>query len=164
MDYIIEGQHKLNGEVAVCGSKNCALPLLAATVLTDKEVVLHNCPDIFDVQNMLSLLESLGKKTQRQGETVIVGGEVATTQISREKAVLLRGSGLLLGGLVAKRGSAFLPQTGGCAIGKRPMDIHVDGLRALGVEVDDAEGIVCHGKPIGGKYRLRMPSVGATEN
>lgn len=164
MDYIIEGQHKLNGEVAVCGSKNCALPLLAATVLTDKEVVLHNCPDIFDVQNMLSLLESLGKKTQRQGETVIVGGEVATTQISREKAVLLRGSGLLLGGLVAKRGSAFLPQTGGCAIGKRPMDIHVDGLRALGVEVDDAEGIVCHGKPVGGKYRLRMPSVGATEN
>ena len=112
MDYIIEGQHKLNGEVAVCGSKNCALPLLAATVLTDKEVVLHNCPDIFDVQNMLSLLESLGKKTQRQGETVIVGGEVDTTQISREKAVLLRGSGLLLGGLVAKRGSAFLPQTG----------------------------------------------------
>lgn len=165
MDYIINGKKSLYGDLPVYGAKNCALALLGATVLTTEEIVLKNCPKISDVENMLSLLESLGKKVVRSDETVAVSGPTATTSVPKEKAGLLRGSGLVLGGLVSAYGEAFLPATGGCAIGARPMDIHLQGLRAMevSVEYDDA-GIKCVGKPKGSVFRLRFPSVGATEN
>ncbi len=72
MDYIIEGGRRLSGEIAVCGAKNCALPLLGASVLTDEQIVLHNCPAIVDVFNMLELLKAMGKSVFWQGDTVTV--------------------------------------------------------------------------------------------
>lgn len=164
MDYIIDGKHPLCGELSVYGAKNCALALLGASVLTKDAVTLTNCPQIVDVENMLGLLSALGKNVVRLGETVTVQGDVISA-VPRKKAGLLRGSGLVLGGLVSSCGEAFLPSTGGCAIGARPIDIHLEGLRALGVEVSESEvGVRCFGKPRGGEFTLRFPSVGATEN
>lgn len=164
MDYIIEGEHPLCGELPVYGAKNCALALLGATVLTKEEVTLFHCPQIVDVENMLALLRALGKRVERCGDTVYVEGDVSVC-VPRENAKLLRGSGLVLGGLVGTFGEAFLPSTGGCAIGSRPIDIHLDGLRAMGVDVLQTDGgVKCHGRPLGCNFTLRFPSVGATEN
>ncbi len=164
MDYIIDGKKPLFGELQIYGAKNCALALLGATVLTSEEVTLKNCPQIADVENMLLLLQTLGKKVVRQDEVVSVSGNVSTA-VPKEKAKLLRGSGLVLGGLVAAYGQAFLPSIGGCAIGARPIDIHLEGLEAMGVSVEQNQlGTKCFGKPKGCFFRLRFPSVGATEN
>lgn len=166
MDYIINGGRRLRGEIPVYGSKNCALALLGATPLTDDEIVLHNCPKIEDVSNMLSLLAFLGKSVKRQGNTVVVSGAIKNTILPDGLTKLLRGSGLLLGSLIGRYGSVELPLTGGCAIGQRPMDIHFDGLRQMGVTVcNTPDGKVsCTGYPQAAKYRLRFASVGATEN
>lgn len=165
MEYIVDGGRKLHGEIEVYGAKNCALALLGATVLTKDAVTLKNCPEIADVENMLALLVSMGKKIVRENDTVTVWGELTTICAPRNIATLLRGSALVLGSTVAKYGKIALPLPGGCAIGARPMDIHIDGLRALGVEtmIDD-EMVSCCGAPEGTNYKLRFASVGATEN
>ena len=165
MDYIVNGGKKLTGEIAVYGAKNCALALLGATVLTEEEVVLRNCPEIVDVENMLSLLRAMGKMVVRLGDVVKVSGNLTTTSAPQELATLLRGSALILGSTVAKYGQIELPLPGGCAIGARPMDIHLKGLETLGIVVNNSEtGVCCYGKPIGAVYNLRFASVGATEN
>lgn len=165
MDYIISGGNRLSGEIAVYGAKNCALPLLGASVLTSEQVILHNCPAILDVFNMLKLLQSMGKSVVWQGDTVTVSGELSSTSASQEYARLLRGSALILGGTLAAYGSIDLPLPGGCAIGARPMDIHLSGLERMGAEIRCCDNVL-HGK---GKlhatdYEMRFASVGATEN
>lgn len=165
MDYIINGGNRLNGEIAVCGAKNCALPLLGASVLTSEEIVLRNCPRIVDIENMVLLLRSMGKKIVWQGDTITVKGELTSTSAPENIATLLRGSALILGGTVAKYNQIDLPLPGGCAIGARPMDIHITGLEAMGVNVTNRDGALhCFGKPVGAHYNLRFASVGATEN
>lgn len=165
MDYIINGQRKLNGTISAYGAKNCALAMFGATVLTDDAVTLAGVPDIVDVENMLQLLSSMGKKVERCGEIVTVSGCATDVNISASLSKLLRGSALILGSTVARFGQVFLPWTGGCAIGKRPIDIHLDGLRHLGVNVyETADGVQCVGTPQGTNYNLRFASVGATEN
>lgn len=165
MDYIINGGRRINGEIAVYGSKNCALPLLGATVLTEDEVILHNCPNIADVDNMLKLLTTMGKKVTRHGDTVVVSGHLTTTQALDSLAKLLRGSALILGSTIAAYNSIDLPLPGGCAIGARPMDIHLAGLERMGISVLCGENILkCSGTPQGADYTLRFASVGATEN
>lgn len=165
MDYIIEGGHKLDGEISVYGAKNCALALLGATVLTDDEVVLTNCPQIVDVENMLQLLKSIGKKVWRVGDVVGVAGALSTTNVTTPVATLIRGSILILGSVLARYGNVQLPLPGGCAIGSRPIDIHLDGLRAMGVAVNQGlTDVVCCGVPQSTTYKLRFASVGATQN
>ncbi len=165
MDYVIESGNKLNGELAVYGAKNCALALLGATVLTDEEIVLTNCPQIVDVENMLQLLVSMGKKVWRVGEVVSISGGLCATNVTSPVAGMIRGSVLVLGSVLAKYGNISLPLPGGCAIGKRPVDIHLDGLKAMGVCVQqDFSQVICVGKPISATYKLRFPSVGATQN
>ncbi|MCH5151075.1 MAG: UDP-N-acetylglucosamine 1-carboxyvinyltransferase [Clostridiales bacterium] len=165
MDYIVNGGRRLTGEIAVYGAKNCALALLGATVLTEQEFVLRNCPQIVDVENMLKLLGAMGKKTVRFNDVVRVSGGLTTTSAPYSLATLLRGSALILGSTVAKYREIDLPLPGGCAIGARPMDIHLDGLEALGIEVSCNErGVSCRGEPKGARYNLRFASVGATEN
>ncbi len=165
MDYIISGGNSLSGEIAVYGAKNCALALFGASILTDDDVVLHNCSDIVDVVNMLLLLQSMGKKVKRQGDTVTLCGGLTSTCAPQALATLLRGSALILGSTVARYHQIALPLPGGCAIGSRPMDIHLYGLQALGVEVLNAGDMVsCRGTPKGAYYKLRFASVGATEN
>lgn len=165
MDYIINGGRSLNGEISVYGAKNCVLPLLAASVLTDEEVVLHNCPKITDVDNMVRLLQYMGKQIVWQDDTICVCGSLTNTAAPQHLAKLLRGSNLIMGSVLAKYGQINLPLPGGCAIGKRPMDIHLDGMASMGVQIDFADDVLlCRGKPFATTYVLRFPSVGATEN
>ena len=165
MDYIVSGGNRLCGKIAVYGAKNCALALLGATVLTEEEIVLRNCPEIVDVENMLSLLRAMGKSVVRSGDVVRVSGSLSTTSAPRSLATLLRGSALILGSTVAKYNQIDLPLPGGCAIGARPMDIHLKGLETLGIEVANYDdGVSCRGVPKGANYQLRFASVGATEN
>lgn len=165
MDYIINGGIRLCGEIASYGAKNCALALLGATVLTEEQVVLNNCTSIVDVENMLLLLSAMGKRINRCGNTVTVSGALNTTSAPSALANLLRGSALILGSTVAKYHKVTLPLPGGCAIGARPIDIHLSGLQALGVSVrESASEVVCEGAPTGACYNLRFASVGATEN
>ncbi len=165
MDYIVSGGNKLYGELPVYGAKNCALALLGATVLTDEEIVLTNCPQIVDVENMLKLLQTLGKNVWRVGDVVGVSGALNTTIVATPLASLIRGSVLLMGGVLAKYGQIQLPLPGGCAIGSRPIDIHLDGLRKMGVNVcEQSAQVICNGKPNCATYKLRFPSVGATQN
>lgn len=165
MDYIINGGARLHGEISDYGAKNCALALLGATVLTDEQVTLYNCPSIVDVENMLLLLSSMGKRITRNDDTVSVSGGLNTTLAPRNLAGTLRGSALILGSTVAKYNQISLPLPGGCAIGARPMDIHLKGLEALGVAVQGSDyEVICRGKPIGANFNLRFASVGATEN
>lgn len=164
MDYIIEAS-KLSGEIAVYGAKNCALALLGASVLTQNEIVLTNCPHIDDVNNMLAILKAMGKKVVVHESAVSISGHLTTTSIPRGLAKLLRGSSLLLGSTLARYGKVSLPMTGGCSIGKRPIDIHLEGLKKLGVSVQfEGDSINCYGIPKGGEFVLRLKSVGATEN
>lgn len=165
MDYIIKGGQRLFGEIPVYGAKNCVLPLLGASVLTDDTVILHNCPRIVDVENMLRLLQSMGKKAEWQGDTIVIGGSLDSTCAPQSLAKLLRGSALVMGSAVARYGKVDLPLPGGCAIGRRPMDIHLDGLERMGVDIEQSDSILyCRGKPRGAEYAMRFPSVGATEN
>jgi len=165
MDYIVNGKRKLSGSVSVYGAKNCALAMFGATVLTDDAVTLVGVPDIVDVENMLQLLSAMGKTVQRNGEIVTVSGCVTDVNIPASLSKLLRGSALILGSSVARFGQVFLPWTGGCAIGKRPIDIHLEGLRRLGVDVNETtDGVRCVGTPQGANFNLRFASVGATEN
>lgn len=165
MDYIINGGKRLNGEIAVYGAKNCVLPLLGASVLTDEDIVLRNCPKITDVVNMLRLLEFMGKRVAWQGDSITIGGRLTSTQAPQALAKLLRGSNLILGSALAKYGEIDLPLPGGCAIGARPMDIHLVGLERMGVEIKCSDNVlICKGKPQGAAYSMRFASVGATEN
>ncbi len=165
MEYLIEGGNPLRGELRVYGAKNCALALLGATVLTDETITLTNCPNITDIDNMLMLLGVMGKKITRSGDEVSVSGSLTRTYAPEKIATLLRGSALILGSTVARYGQVVLPLPGGCAIGARPMDIHLCGLRKLGISVLDAGDLIsCSGYPVGAEYSMRMASVGATEN
>ena len=165
MDYIIEGGKRLGGEISVYGAKNCALALLGATVLTNDTVLLQNCPQIADVDNMLHLLQSMGKKIQRKADTVQIFGGLCTTSAPKRYATLIRGSALILGSTLARYHTIDLPLPGGCAIGSRPMDIHLCGLEAMGVTVEESpDSLHCCGIPRGATYNLRFASVGATEN
>ncbi len=165
MEYIINGGKTLRGELPVYGAKNCALALLGATVLTDDEVILFNCPNIVDVSNMIKLLQSMGKVIVRNGDTLSVKGELGSVCAPSAYATLLRGSALVLGSSIAHYHRIALPLPGGCAIGARPMDIHLDGLQAMGIDVlYESDMVSCAGIPVGTDYKLRFASVGATEN
>ena len=139
----IIGGHRLVGEVRVSGSKNAALPILAAALLTAEDVVLHNVPNLTDVRTMLKLLECMGVKTSREGTTVrLNAGNITSTRAPYELVKTMRASILTLCPLVARFGSAEVSLPGGCAIGARPVDQHIKGLRQLGAQVEIDHGYV----------------------
>lgn len=131
------------GEVRVSGAKNAALPILAASLLTADDLVLHNVPDLADVRTMLKLLEGMGVKVLRSGTDVTLNaGNVTSTKAPYELVKTMRASVLTLCPLVARFGSAEVSLPGGCAIGARPVDQHIRGLRQLGAVVDIDHGYV----------------------
>ncbi len=165
---IINGSKKLTGEVKVQGSKNSTLPIIAACVLCDDEVVLHNCPNLTDVTAAENILKHLGCKVQREGSTLIINSKnINTSEISENLMHEMRSSIVFLGALLARTGKARLSMPGGCEIGVRPIDLHLMAMRKLGTEIKEENGFLDCSVPDGIKgteITFPFPSVGATEN
>ncbi len=165
---IINGGDVLHGEVQISGAKNAVLPILCATILADEPVTLSNVPHLHDVTTTISLLGALGAKiTVDDNQTLHIDPRsVNQTVAPYELVKTMRASILVLGPLLAKFGHAEVSLPGGCAIGSRPVDLHIRGMQALGAEVTVENGFVkakCD-RLKGGRFVFDMVSVGATEN
>ena len=165
---IIRGGRTLHGEISVSGAKNAALPLLFATLLTQDECHIARMPRVFDIRTALRLLNELGVQSAwlSDSEVAIQAGAIRYYEAPYDLVKTMRASFLVLGPLLARFGQARVSTPGGCAIGTRPVDIHLEGLQQLGASIRHHEGYVeaiatqLHGAHI----TLPFPSVGATEN
>lgn len=163
----INGGMPLYGELDVCGSKNAVLPVLAACILTDEEITIHNAPDISDIDDMLYIMNELGIRSSRNGSSLTINcSGMSSSEISDEHVGKIRSSVVLMGAVLAKFGTARLAQPGGCDIGARPIDMHLSALRQMGVNIIyDGQCWNCSAKELSGTHIiLPFPSVGATEN
>ena len=164
---VIEGGKPLSGTIRIHGAKNAALPILAASVLTEGTVTLRNVPRLLDIEVMLQILQDLGCRTEQQADRVTVDGSGAcSSRVPEYLMRQMRSSVFLMGPLLARFGEVEVYQPGGCAIGERKIDLHLRGLQALGADIQETGSrIVCKaGKLTGAEIILDFPSVGATEN
>lgn len=165
--FLITGGRKLNGTVKVGGSKNAALPIMSAALLTNEEVVLHNVPDIADIATMCRILDFLGIETHfDKGTLRIHATTILNKQIEHELVSKLRGSSLLMAPLLARNGEVQLAYPGGCVLGKRPMSAHLEAFEALNAKVlrqDEVLHLKTDGL-MGKDFTMTEASVTATEN
>lgn len=165
--FAVKGGVKLNGTATVNGAKNSVLPILAATLLNAGENIIHNCTDLKDVESAVKILRHLGCKIKREGKTLIVDSSVISRyDVPDELMREMRSSVIFLGPIIARCGKARLSTPGGCELGPRPIDLHLDALSKLGVEINVEGGeTYCVAKRMRGReIVLSFPSVGATEN
>jgi UDP-N-acetylglucosamine 1-carboxyvinyltransferase len=167
---LVKGGAELQGEIPIAGAKNACLTLMPATLLTEEPLTLMNAPRLSDIKTMTLLLRSLGAEVQSlQDGRVIAMSSLGPINTRAEYDIVrkMRASNLVLGPLLAREGHATVSLPGGCAIGARPMDIHIQALEAMGAEIELRDGYL-HAKAPGGlkgaKVPLRFASVGATEN
>ena len=166
--YIVVKESKpLKGTVRVSGAKNAVLPIIAATLLVDGVSVIKSVPNLRDVNVMSDLLRYLGAKVQYDGETLVVDAtEIKETEAPYHLVNKMRASFLVMGSLLARFNTAKISMPGGCAIGTRPIDLHLKGFKAMGAEIISDHGYIeaAAQKLSGSKIYLDFPSVGATEN
>ncbi len=163
----IKGGSPLYGKINLPVSKNAVLPIIAASILCEGEVTIDGVPNLSDVDCMVDILRHLGAGVLKGLNSLVIDAStISRCDVPIHLASRLRSSIFLLGPLVAKFGRAVISMPGGCQIGDRPIDIHLDGLRALGVNVIETETeiIAEKGEFKGGEFILKFPSVGATEN
>ena len=169
---VVRGGNRLSGEVSVSGSKNAALPVIISSLLTAEPCVYRRVPNLADIHTTLKLLAALGVRVRKQGWITGVGDlEVQCETITKFEASYdlvrtMRASFLVLGPLLARFGKARVSTPGGCAIGARPINLHLKGLEAMGATIEQSHGYVeakAH-RLHGAKIYLDLPSVGATEN
>jgi UDP-N-acetylglucosamine 1-carboxyvinyltransferase len=162
------GANKLKGQIKISGSKNASLPILASTLLSNKKIYLDNLPKVKDIETMINLLKSLGSKIQLKGKKIVIDNSKQKKKFASYNLVKTMRAGILvLGPLLAKFGNAKVSLPGGCAIGTRPVDIHLKALSKLGVRYKIIQGYVYATAPkglIGSKINFSKISVGATEN
>ena len=163
---LVRGGRPLTGSVQVRGAKNAALPLMAACILADQPCVLHNVPCLHDVFTMDKLLSGMGMGIEFTGRAMTLDASSMDSQTAPYDLVRkMRASFFVLGPLLGRFGRARVSLPGGCAIGTRPVDIHLKGLEALGASISIEDGyVVAEGKLTGADVALDFPSVGATEN
>lgn len=168
MEYFeITGGTPLHGSITLQGSKNAALPLMAASILHPGRTTLHHVPAIRDVDVMIEILENIGCTVQKDNGTLIIDAakaehfEVATSLGERMRSTII-----LLGSMLGRAGRAKMPFPGGCIIGMRPIDIHITSLGKMGAVFEETDGMLCAETDglCGTRIHLRFPSVGATEN
>ncbi len=165
---LIEGLHKLDGEICVHGAKNSVLPILAATILCSGDCVIHNCPRLSDVEVAIKILKYLGCSVKREKDTLIINSDDMDKYnvpdfLMRE----MRSSIIFLGAIASRMRKASLSFPGGCELGPRPIDIHLKALRQMGLIIEEYHGCLdCRAdeKLKGNRISLSFPSVGATEN
>lgn len=164
--YIINGPAKLNGKVTISGAKNAALKLIPAAVLADSPSKISNVPDIIDIEKMVRIVESLGAKISFINNIIKIDpSSINSTDLEEEYVKKLRGSVVLVGPMLAKYGKVRLAQPGGCLIGVRAIDDHLDLFNQLGVKIDNmGDHYTFNGKPKAGDIILNKLSVTATEN
>ncbi|MCI8285642.1 MAG: UDP-N-acetylglucosamine 1-carboxyvinyltransferase [Firmicutes bacterium] len=167
--FLVENKGPLKGEVTISGAKNAVLPIMAATLLTDEECRILDVPDLRDVEVMCKILESLGVDVDADfdGNTLSLAAKnILSNETPVELVRRMRASILTMGPLLARTGSARAPLPGGCAIGARPIDLHLKGFELMGAEIEYGTGYVeARAKRLkGGRVYLDYPSVGATEN
>ncbi len=173
---LIRGGKRLSGKIAISGAKNAALTLMPCALLTDEPLTLRNLPRLADADGFGHLLNELGASTAIEGTRPTEFGRVLTVRASRLTSTVapydivrkMRASILVLGPLLGRAGEATVSLPGGCAIGNRPIDLHLKALEAMGAEIELAAGYVKAtapgGRLAGGRYRFPVVSVGATEN
>ncbi len=167
---VVQGNGPLNGTIPIAGAKNACLALMPATLLSEEPLTLTNAPRLSDIRTMSELLRSLGAEaTVLQDGKVIALSSHALDSVTADYDIVrkMRASNLVLGPLLARSGQAIVSLPGGCAIGARPMDIHIEALEALGAEIELKDGYLHAKAPRGlkgAKVPMRFPSVGATEN
>ncbi len=167
---VIVGGQRLKGEVKIQGSKNAALPIIAATILNKGITILRNCPKILDVLFMIKILEELGCNATWEENTLYVDTtRLTSTTVSEDSVSKMRSSILFMGALLGRCHEVTIAYPGGCSIGKRPIDYHLDAIQKMNVkqEFHGPEGEIIHcttGGIIGTDLFLEFPSVGATQN
>lgn len=166
---IIRGGRRLAGSVKTSGAKNAVLPIIAASILGRTPSRLEEIPDLEDVRTICSVLKCLGIRicTEEKGVLTIDSSEITSCEAPYELVRSMRASFLVMGPLLARKGHARISQPGGCAIGTRPIDIHLKGFEALGVKIESGHGFIEATAPnglVGTTIYLDFPSVGATEN
>ncbi len=165
---IIKGGSKISGSVNVHGSKNAALPIIVSSLLSDKILKLSNVPNVVDVLNLIKLLKNYGIKIEYKKDKVKINpSKIKNISADYDVVRKMRASILILGPLLSRFGEARISLPGGCAIGTRPIDIHLTGLSKLGANFDIQNGFVVgsvKSQLIGNKIKFPFPSVGATEN
>ena len=166
--FLITGGVKLEGEVRISGAKNAVLPLLAATILTDDPVTIRNVPNLKDVHTISKIIAGLGVTITYEGDTVYADASTLSNQFAPYDLVkTMRASILVLGPLLARYGNAKVSLPGGCAIGSRPVDLHLKAMEALGAKIEVENGYVhasIDGRLKGGEVVFDMITVGGTEN
>ena len=168
---LVTGNGPLNGQIPIAGAKNACLTLMPATLLSDEPLTLTNAPRLSDIKTMTQLLESLGAEVQSMADGQVLAmssHELTNLRADYDIVRKMRASNLVLGPLLARAGEAVVSLPGGCAIGARPMDLHISALEALGAEIDLRDGYlhatVSGGRLTGAVHEMRFASVGATEN
>ena len=165
--YIIKGGRKLSGETSVSGSKNASLPILAATIISGKTTKLYNVPDIEDVRITLQILKELGCKVKKDKNKIIINSKNMNEVTIPDKLMRkLRSSVIIAGAIIARFKNAKFSYPGGCDIGARPIDLHLENFKKIGIKIDEnSRYIECKCDKIETKnIELDFPSVGATEN
>lgn len=165
--FIIQGGNSLEGIIDIGGSKNAALPIMASTVICGREYLLDNIPDIEDVRDMIEILRAMGCTAQYDNGVALIDTRGLNTHQVPEKFVKkIRSSIILMGAVLQRTGEVEIAYPGGCEIGLRPIDLHLKGLRKLGVEIIEKSGVLSGlvKDPSGCEISLDYPSVGATEN
>ena len=165
--YHISGGNTLEGEYRLKGAKNAVLPILAATIISGRTSRIEKCPHLSDIRTMVSILREMGCNVLWDGNEIVVDSSPLNSyRIPQNLMKKIRSSVFLMGPTLARCGQVILSDPGGCAIGKRPIDIHLAALRLLGVEIREKGGLLeCRAKRLkGATIPLSFPSVGATEN
>ena len=164
--FIITGGRKLRGQLALQGSKNSALPIIAASLLCREECVLSNCPRLTDVYAASRILNCTGCKCSFSGNTAVIApADITETSIPESLMHEMRSSIIFMGAVLGRTGECTVSIPGGCELGPRPIDMRLAALRKMGADIREEHGrIICCGKAHGAKISLAFPSVGATEN